>query len=235
MPSSVLITGVGKRVGYQLAQNFLKHDVPVIGTYRTHYDSIDNLNVLGGDLYQVDFYNPESLAGFLDQVTAKYSSLRAIIHNASDWLSESHSSSEDDIFQKMMRIHAEVPYRINLELKALLVGQAKATDIIHITDYVAETGSKKHIAYAASKAALENLTRSFAALYAPEVKVNSIAPALICFNETDTEAYKVKTLEKALIPREGGYESVIEAVDYLMVSDYVTGRSFALDGGRHLK
>ena len=51
-----------------------------------------------------------------------------------------------------------------------------ASDIIHFTDYVVERGSDKHIAYAASKAALDNMTRSFARKLAPEVKVNSIAP-----------------------------------------------------------
>ena len=53
-----------------------------------------------------------------------------------------------------------------------------ASDIIHITDYVVERGSDKHIAYAASKAALDNMTRSFARKLAPEIKVNAIAPSL---------------------------------------------------------
>ena len=46
-------------------------------------------------------------------------------------------------------------------------------DIIHISDYVAEKGSK-HIAYAAGKAALNNLTLSFSAMLAPKVKVNTV-------------------------------------------------------------
>ena len=46
-----------------------------------------------------------------------------------------------------------------------------ASDIIHITDYVRERGSDKHIAYAASKAALDNMSRLFARKLAPEIKV----------------------------------------------------------------
>jgi dihydromonapterin reductase/dihydrofolate reductase len=51
---------------------------------------------------------------------------------------------------------------------------------------VVERGSDKHIAYAASKAALDNMTRSFARKLAPEIKVNAIAPSLIMFNEVTT-------------------------------------------------
>jgi dihydromonapterin reductase/dihydrofolate reductase len=54
---------------------------------------------------------------------------------------------------------------------------------------VVERGSDKHIAYAASKAALDNMTRSFARKLAPEVKVNAIAPAMILFNESDDAEY----------------------------------------------
>ena len=107
-------------------------------------------------------------------------------------------------------------------------------DIIHITDYVASKGSKKHIAYAASKAAQDNLTLSFSARLAPRIKVNSIAPALLMFNEGDTESYKQSAIKKGVMQRAGGYEELIKAVDYLMSSNYVTGRVLHMDGGRHV-
>ncbi|MCL0341144.1 SDR family oxidoreductase, partial [Escherichia coli] len=95
------------------------------------------------------------------------------------------------VINRMMQIHVNAPYLLNHALEALLRGHGHAaSDIIHITDYVVERGSDKHIAYAASKAALDNMTRSFARKLAPEVKVNAIAPSLIMFNEGDDEAYR---------------------------------------------
>ena len=96
-------------------------------------------------------------------------------------------------------------------------------------------GSKKHIAYAASKAAQDNLTLSFATLLAPAVKVNSIAPALLLFNEHDGEEYRKRALSKSLLAREGGLDELQQAVDYLLESRFVTGRIMHLDGGRHLR
>lgn len=91
---------------------------------------------------------------------------------------------------------------MNLALAPLLeTDEIGSRDIIHISDYVAQKGSKKHIAYAASKAALDNLTLSFAAKLAPGVKVNGIAPALMLFNEQDDSAYRQKALAKHYCPK----------------------------------
>jgi dihydromonapterin reductase/dihydrofolate reductase len=66
-------------------------------------------------------------------------------------------------------------------------------------------GSSKHSVYAANKAAMDNLTLSASTRLAP--KVNSTTPGLDEFQH---------------------------AVDYLMNSHYVTGRTLPLDSGRHL-
>lgn len=231
---AVLITGVSRRLGLALAQHFMSEGYKVIGTYRTEREELFPLFDQGATLYQVDFNDEASLNGFIDKVKHDHSNLRAIIHNSSDWLPEASASEYGDIFDKMMGVHAKAPYLINLALHEKLA-QNECADIIHISDYVAARGSKKHIAYAASKAALENLSLSFAAAFAPQVKVNSIAPALLKFNEGDDEAYQAKALTKALLPIEGGFEEAIATVEYLMKSRYVTGRTLHLDGGRHLK
>ncbi|EGM71707.1 dihydromonapterin reductase [Shewanella sp. HN-41] len=248
MTSPIIITGVGKRIGYALAKHFLAQGQQVIGTYRSHYASIDELNALGATLYPCDFYDDTQVQSLIDAL-AKQPQIRAIIHNASDWLADPVLTKDEplkrasfapsDVLQRMMQVHVSVPYQLNLALEAQLragaEGEIGASDVIHITDYVAEKGSAKHIAYAASKAALHNMTLSFAAKFAPEVKVNSIAPAMILFNQDDDEAYRQRTLTKAILPKEAGNQEIIALVEYLLTSRYVTGRSHNVDGGRHLR
>ncbi|MEZ9012797.1 dihydromonapterin reductase [Vibrio splendidus] len=238
MSETILITGVGKRLGFALAQQLLADGYKVVGTYRSDYPQLQLLRDSGADLQQVDFYQQSSIEGFLHYVGQEYKTLRAIIHNASDWKPENKTNPSDNasqIMHQMMTIHATVPYLFNLTLKDQLMSGDKTSDIIHISDYVAEKGSKKHIAYAASKAALNNLTLSFSAMLAPKVKVNTLSPAMIKFNEHDNEAYKTKALQKALIPTEAGFEEIIDGIKYVLASHYMTGRTLHLDGGRHLK
>ncbi|WP_061019256.1 dihydromonapterin reductase [Vibrio splendidus] len=238
MSETILITGVGKRLGFALAQQLLADGYKVVGTYRSDFPQLQLLRDSGADLQQVDFYQQSSLEGFLHYVGQEYKTLRAIIHNASDWKPENKNNpceNSSQIMHQMMTIHATVPYLFNLTLKDQLMSGDKTSDIIHISDYVAEKGSKKHIAYAASKAALNNLTLSFSAMLAPKVKVNTLSPAMIKFNEHDDEAYKIKALQKALIPTEAGFEEIIDGIKFVLASHYMTGRTLHLDGGRHLK
>jgi dihydromonapterin reductase/dihydrofolate reductase len=232
----VLITGVGRRAGFHLAECLLRRGFAVIGTYRTRYERLDELEQLGGELIHCDFDSRSAVEGLVESIQQRHTGLRAVIHNASSWLPDDDELPAAEVIERMMRIHAGVPYELNLALTPLLLAcREPHADIIHIGDYVSSRGSKKHIAYAASKAAQDNLTYSFAAKLAPKVKVNSLAPALLLFNEGDPADYREKALAKSLMRREGGLDELQQAVDYLMGSRYVTGRILPLDGGRHLR
>ena len=235
MNDAILITGVGRRVGLHLARHFLGKGTPVIGTFRSERPELDQLRAAGADLHYCDFYDESQIDLLANAIKTRYRQLRAIIHNASDWLPDQASIPPGEVMQRMMQVHVSAPYQINLALAPLLQACTGGhADIIHIGDYVSGRGSRKHIAYAASKAAQDNLTLSFAAKLAPGVKVNSIAPALVLFNEGDEPVYREKALSKSLMQREGGLDEMQAMVEFLLNSGYVTGRILPLDGGRHL-
>jgi dihydromonapterin reductase/dihydrofolate reductase len=231
----IIITGGTQRLGLAIAESLHKNGHEVVVTYRKVKSCHADLAKKGIKLVQADFSTQQGIDGFVQHITRGYSRLRGIIHNASDWAAESANSDPSELFARMMQIHASAPYQLNLAFQSLLTQDDSVTDIIHMTDYVQEKGSKKHIAYAASKAALHSLTLSFAASLAPKVKVNSIAPALLMFNDHDSEDYKQKALKKSLLEICPGAQEAVKAVNFLLDSDYVTGRTLHLDGGRQLK
>lgn len=235
MSAAILITGGTQRLGLAMAEALLAQGETVIITYRTHKPQVDILASQGARMIQCDFAIADDIKRLCQLIDAEYESLRAIIHNASDWDQEATSDDYSQLMQKMMQVHAQAPYEINLALQEKLLAFDGVADIIHMTDYVQGTGSKKHIAYAASKAALHNLTLSFATLLAPHVKVNSIAPALLMFNDHDSDAYKAKSLQKSLLQICPGAQEAVKAMNFLFDSDFVTGQTMHLDGGRHLK
>lgn len=236
MSSPILITGATQRIGLAIAEHLLNQNKSVIITYRSEKPSINELSKNGAEIIRADFATSQGILDFINALKQKTNTLRGIIHNASDWAQESDEDDIDALFIRMMQIHANAPYQINMACRELLENsESKFSDIIHMTDYVQEKGSNKHIAYSASKAALHNLTLSFAKLFAPRVKVNSIAPALVMFNEWDDEAYRLKSKNKSLLQEVPGAQEAVKAVEYLLASDYVNGQTLHLNGGRHLK
>lgn len=235
MKAPILITGGAQRLGYAIADHLLNTEHSVIITYRSKKPAVDQLQARGAIAIHADFGTQQGIDEAIQKIKNSTSVLRAIIHNASDWDQEKGCNDYGQLINKMMQVHASAPYQLNLALTEALLANDEVADIIHMTDYVKNKGSQKHIAYAASKAALHNLTLSFAAKLAPQAKVNSIAPALVMFNEHDTTEYRQKALKKSLLEVCPGPQEAVLAVEYLLNSKYMTGQTLHLDGGRHLK
>ncbi|AWM58831.1 dihydromonapterin reductase [Pseudomonas songnenensis] len=228
----ILITGASQRIGLHCAERLLEDGFPVIVTYRRERDSIERLRTLGAHTLKADFSDEAGITGFIGALREQTDSLRAIVHNASEWRPDA-PGQEAEAFRQLFQVHMLAPYLINLHCADLLRHGGPA-DIVHIGDDVTRKGSKKHIAYAASKAGLDNLTLSFAASLAPAIKVNGIAPALIQFNPDDDEEYRRKALAKSALGIEPGAEVIYQSLRYLLDNPYVTGTTLTVNGGRHL-
>lgn len=229
----ILITGAGQRVGLHCAQRLLEDGYSIIFTYRSDRPGVQTLRDLGAIGVFADFSSEAGILAFIAELHTHTDSLRAIVHNASDWLAET-PGSEAEAFNRMVNIHMLAPYLINLHCADLLK-QSTPADIIHISDDVTRKGSSKHIGYCASKAGLDSLTLSFAARFAPAIKVNGIAPALLLFNPDDDAAYRTKALAKSALGIEPGSEVIYQSLRYLLDNPYVTGTTLTVNGGRHVK
>ncbi|MCP5207314.1 MAG: dihydromonapterin reductase [Hahellaceae bacterium] len=231
---TILITGAGQRVGKYLAEQFLALEYRVIITYRTDRADVKLLQEKGAIALQADFSSQQGVMDFITSVRKNTDSLRAIIHNASTWSKDKTVIDNPLHFNELVNVHMFAPYWINYHCRDLLEVGDGLRDIISLTDFTIRKGSDKHIAYLATKSALESMTLSFAKSFAPQIKVNAIAPALIMFNEGDDDAYKHDRLKRSALQIEPGAKVVFEAVSYLMHSSYTTGVILPLDGGRHL-
>lgn len=225
MDKTILITGCNKRVGHDLAAHLLSEGYRIIGAVRL----APTIPIPGVEYIEVDLTNQEQLTALIDKVRTEHRVLRAIIHNASQWLADSSENLET-----MHKLHVLAPFRINTEL-AELIRRAERCDIVHICDDTASRGTANHIAYAATKSALLNMTLSFAKWFPEYVRVNAVSPGLLYFKEGSTEEYKTKTVKKAKLEFEPRSEPIVSAVDYLLNSCYVTGSNIVTNGGRHLK
>jgi hypothetical protein len=107
--------------------------------------------------------------------------------------------------------------------------------IVNISTISAQVGAGHAIVYAAAKAGLNNLTKSFAHTLAPSVRVNAVMPGAI---ETDVmkawpQSERDLASATAVLGRIGIPEEVSGAVLYLAsdAASFTTGQVLAVDGG----
>ena len=114
---------------------------------------------------------------------------------------------------------------------------AGKASVVLFSTVAVQSGMSFHASIAMAKGAIEGLTRSLAAEWAPLIRVNAIAPSLV---NTDLAARLLSTPEKVEasgkrhpLQRVGEPQDIASAVEFLLGagSDWITGQVMAVDGG----
>jgi dihydromonapterin reductase / dihydrofolate reductase len=232
----ILITGVSRRLGLHLVQEFLRSGWDVIGVTRAVTAELqacvnDNLTLL-----RVEAYNGQAAERLAEELLGKFNSLDVIVHNASLFVADrNHKGAETVFFQQLFDVHMAFPALLNERLQHVLGNGDRAGNIIHITDIYAQDPSENFLFYCATKAGLENLTKSFALKYAPRIRVNSVLPGPMKFLPEHGAEYQQKVLSNTPLKQEGGFGPLYQAICSIIDNPYITGSSIKVDGGRSLK
>lgn len=147
-------------------------------------------------------------------------------------------------FEKIKPADFESDYKLQVTgaikiLQTVLPRLKKCSNasIVLFSSVAVQTGLPFHTQVAASKGALEGLTRALAAEYAPNIRVNCIAPSL---TETPLTAFLFNSQQKkdanALrhpLKRTGTTEDIANMAAFLLSekASWITGQTFHVDGG----
>ena len=114
------------------------------------------------------------------------------------------------------------------------VNTVKTGLIINFVDTRIVTNLSNFAAYSISKKALWEMTKMAALEFAPQIRVNAIAPGLTLPPEEKGEEYLWKLSEKIAMKRPGGLDPILKSMDYILNNDYLTGQLLFCDGGENL-
>jgi dihydromonapterin reductase/dihydrofolate reductase len=230
--AGVVVTGAARRMGFAFAKTLLKKGYAVLGSYRQQTPEIDLLEAAGAIMVMADLSTDAGAKAFEHEIRAQFTSLRALIHNASIWHTDAEMTADSALRDATFSLHVTTPHYLNESLTDLLQAYQGTSDIVHISDANVPFGKANSGLYLASKAGAEVLMRSHAQRLAPSVKVNALAPGLIAFNEGDSDDYKQMRLSHSLLGFEPTFEEAVKALFYLLDSTYTTASILTLDGGK---
>jgi NAD(P)-dependent dehydrogenase (short-subunit alcohol dehydrogenase family) len=111
--------------------------------------------------------------------------------------------------------------------------------IVNTTDWVAASGRPRYegyLPYYVAKAGVIALSEALALeLAADRILVNAVAPGPIVPPPGTSEKVYEAVVQATPLGRWGGEEEIAKAVMFLVESDFVTGETIRVDGGRHIK
>ncbi|MBT5138126.1 MAG: SDR family oxidoreductase [Acidimicrobiaceae bacterium] len=240
---TAVITGASGGIGSAIARRLAKDGFTVVVGYHTAADRADQLLAdlpgPGHRAARISVLDPASLdelagllqaqAGHLDVLVNCAGITRPIPHDDLD-------SLDDDLINEIFATNWRGPFATIRALRPLLNAAENAV-VINISSVAGITGEGSNVAYCASKAALDSMTRSLGRALAPFIRVVSVSPGWVLGEYAARMPTEMIDAQRAATPlgRLGTPDDVAAAVS-AVVNDlpFTTGSMISVDGGRPL-
>jgi NAD(P)-dependent dehydrogenase (short-subunit alcohol dehydrogenase family) len=152
---------------------------------------------------------------------------------------EDLAAATPEVWEQMMNVNVIAPWRLitaaEPALRRSAADNGRPAAILNVTSHAGVRPKGGAIPYAASKAALNHVTKLLAIALAPAIRVNAVAPGLVDTPMTaGWEAAQTLWRERAPMRRTALPEEIADVAAMLIASDYVTGEVVLADGGLNL-
>lgn len=233
---TALITGAGKRLGRATALALANEGAQIVAHYYQSQSDAESLieqcerfGVMGYCV-AADLSDPEQAESLAERALAAAGSLDIVVNNASIFPEDKLSNFTADSVDVNMRVNALAPALITRAFAKLI----QSGDVINLLDARIFGLDQGHLSYHLSKRMLYSFTRLMALEYAPNIRVNGVAPGLVLPPEGQDQSYLESLQHTNPLHMFGSPDDVTEAVVYLLKSDFTTGQVIFVDGGRHM-
>ncbi|SJZ74385.1 sorbitol-6-phosphate 2-dehydrogenase [Pilibacter termitis] len=252
----VVVTGGSSGIGEAIVEELLEQGVKV-ANLDLHEGKIQHENLF---FVATDVTDRQNVASAIQNVVEKFGTIDAVVNNAGiniprllvdDQKEASEYELSEEVFDKIFQINVKGVYNVSQETAKILV-KKKSGVIINMSSECGLEGSEGQSPYAASKAAINGFTRSWAKELAKHhVRVVGIAPGIMEETGLRTESYEKalaytrgKTVEELRagyantsatpLGRSGKLKEVADVVCYYISrrASYVTGITTNVSGGK---
>ncbi|MEH7072768.1 3-oxoacyl-ACP reductase FabG [Neobacillus drentensis] len=234
----VIITGGAQGIGKETAKQFLQEDANVV---ICDYDetagrnTLEELNSEKVEFYKVDVSDSSQIDEMVQSVVAKHSRIDVLVNNAGITLDGFLTKMEESAWEKVISVNLSGVFKCTKAVAPIMLQQGSGV-ILNASSVVGLYGNIGQTNYAATKAGVIGLTKSWAKEFGPKgIRVNAVAPGFIETGMTAAVPDKVLQFMKEKTPlRKLGKPEDIAAAYLFLASDkanYINGTILSVDGG----
>lgn len=233
-----LVTGSTSGIGAAIARRLSQEGYAVVLHSRS---SVDTGRAMAAELgraayVQADLAVDADRVRLVREAMACWGRLDLLVNNAGISRVVPHAdlqAATPEIWRELHEVNVIAPFRLIAEAQPAL--EAAGGCVVNVSSHAGVRPKGASIPYAASKAALNHMTRLLALSLAPRIRVNAVAPGLVDTPLTaDWTAAQALWRERSPMRRAAQPQDIAQAVALLAASGYMTGEILLLDGGLNL-
>ncbi|MFN8412342.1 MAG: SDR family oxidoreductase [Anaerolineales bacterium] len=235
--SLALVTGGAHRLGKAFALSLARMGYSIALHYRGSADeaehTVKEIRALGVDCLPIraDLTVPERVDFLFSLVDEFHAPLKVVVNSAAVMPVGKPQELAVQDWDAALDLNLRAPFLLSQQAaKRMSAGGL----IINITDIGAQKAWSRYPSYTVSKAGLESLTKMLARAFAPEIRVNAIAPGLVLPSDVVTPEQWNKLVERLPLKRAATLDEVTSALEFLIKNEYITGQTIVVDGGYSL-
>jgi len=234
-----LVTGGAVRVGRAVALALGRAGYSVGIHYRSSRaeaaETVRDLKRMdtATQVFRADLVDPGQIEAMFAEVDQRLEGIDLLVNCAAIFPRADALNVTADEWDRVFRVNARAPF-LCAQQAARRMGPGSS--IVNIADTGYDEAWPAYVPYVASKAALVSLTRGLARAWAPDIRVNAVAPGPVLLPEHEaSEEDEREAARRTVLGRLGDPDDVAQAVLYLDRALYVTGEVIRVDGGQHLR
>jgi NAD(P)-dependent dehydrogenase (short-subunit alcohol dehydrogenase family) len=238
---TALITGGTSGIGRATAKKLAKLGIQVLVVGRNAKrgdETLAEIRAAGGkaDFISSDLRNASSAREVAKRALELGSGhVDILVNNAGIFPFGPTEQTKEDEFDRVYSLNVKVPYFLVAELAPLMAKRGNGA-IVNVSTMVADYGVSGMSLYGSSKAAINLLTKAWAAEYGPRgVRINAVSPGPTRTEGTDAMGEGLEQLAaQAPAGRPATADEIAEAIVFLATdrSSFIYGAKIAVDGGR---
>ena len=239
---TAIITGGAVRVGRAITLALADRGAHVVIAYHVSQEaarelaaSINSAHPNHALAVRCDVSHASDVHSLFETASKAFGSVDILVNNAAIFPRRPVEELTEADFVSVIDINLKGSYLCALEAGRRMVAQEAGGKIIQIADVGGITAWPAYTPYCISKAGAIMLVKCLAKAFAPRVQVNAVAPGVVLFEDAMSEEERRAAVARNAIKRVGSPEDVARTVLFLIEgSDYITGETIIVDGGRHL-